>query len=288
MIAIAGGKGGCGKTTTTLGIARSLEASGIGGRAIDLDAGMPNLHRMADVDREPPLAALVDEEGGAEIQRDSHGVEIVPAPRALAALDLSSALDAVQPRDGVALFDCPAGAGPAATAPLREAEAVILVSTSREESVEDAAKTGRMARSLGVPVLGAVVTRTQRVSRGVASELAAEQTVAIPTRGEPLTDDRVRECYDAVAGWIETWLQRRGREKYSEAERSDTTVTVRKPAIRGDRSESRTCPCCGGIRPARSSDERATDRRDRRSRRSRAARGTRSSWRGGGALSGRR
>ena len=288
MIAIAGGKGGCGKTTTTLGIARALLDAGIGARAVDLDAGMPNLHRMADVDRDPSLTTAVDPEQSGAIQRDSDGAQIVPAPRALGDLDVPRALDRIRPRDGVALLDCPAGAGPAATAPLREADATILVTTSRAESVEDAAKTGRMARSLGVPVLGAVVTRTQRVSQGTASELAAERTVAIPTRREPLTDHAVREQYGEVASWIEGWLGERRREQRSNGQPDEATSNRHGGAANSEHPEIDTCASCGGIRRARSGEARSTGRRDRRSRRSRDPAGTRSSSRGGGALSGRR
>ncbi|WP_460919020.1 MinD/ParA family ATP-binding protein [Salinarchaeum chitinilyticum] len=260
MIAIVGGKGGCGKTTTTLALARVLTKRGTRARAIDLDAGMPNLHRMADVDREPSLTDLPTDANDAEaptILRDERGVEIVPAPRALDDLDLPAAIDAVRPHRGVALLDCPAGAGPAATAPLREADAAIVVTTARTESLEDASKTVRMARSLGVPILGAIVTRTERVSASAEAELGVGTSIAVPHSRDPLGDDRVLDRYGRVAESIGSWRQHR-RET--------------------------ACPTCGGVR---ASDSRPTRRRDRRSRRSRDRGDTRSSSRGGGALSDR-
>jgi septum site-determining protein MinD len=285
MIAIAGGKGGCGKTTTALGVARALLDADVGTepRVVDLDAGMPNLHRMADVDRTPALPALADGDGA--IQRDAHGVGIVPAPRALDDVDLPDALDAIRPQRGVAMLDCPAGAGPAATAPLREADAAIIVTTGRPESVEDAAKTGRIARNLGVPVLGAVVTRAERVNRGTAAELATERTIAVPTRREPLAAEAVRERYRSVAGWVEAWRQS------SEASTDEAASTGRRRA-QSEAGDGRTgwggsrCPDCGGVISATVAERGATRRRDPRSRRSRGREGTRSSARGGAAPSG--
>jgi septum site-determining protein MinD len=286
MIAIAGGKGGCGKTTTALGIARALREREIGTVAVDLDAGMPNLHRMASVDRTPSLSTLASGEEAA-IQRDAHGVGVVPAPRALANVDLPAALEAIRPERGVAVLDCPAGAGAAATAPFRAADAAILVTTGRPESVEDAAKTGRMARNLGVPVLGAVVTRAERVSRGTTAELATDRTVAVPTRRAPLATEAVRERYGSVAGWIETW---RRSSASTSAESASPNRRERRTAPDDDGVGSREsrCPDCGGVVSGSNDATDATRRRGRRSRRSPTPGDTRSSSRGGGALSGPR
>ncbi|MFC6733023.1 MULTISPECIES: ParA family protein [unclassified Haladaptatus] len=76
MLAVAGGKGSCGKTTTTLGLARALARHGHDVVAVDTDTAMPNLHAVADVDREPGLPAL---ERGATLQAASHPLPEDPA-----------------------------------------------------------------------------------------------------------------------------------------------------------------------------------------------------------------
>jgi len=301
VIAIAGGKGGCGKTTTTLGLARSLVDRGIRTRAVDLDSGMPNLHRLAGVEREPTLGAVEDgrnsgSDPGAVVQRERHGVEVVAAPRATGSVDVPAALSEVALGDGATLLDCPAGAGPGVATPLREADAAILVGTDRPQGVEDAAKTGRMARSLGVHVLGAVVTRTESVSAGVRAELAAERVVGIPFARDPLSDGHVLERLRRVVGWVEAWLRRRagGRRAAREVE----TECPRCGATAGDTRRAGVEPARAGTAPRATFQQRESPAvhggvdvirpRDRRSRRVRAPGDGRSSSRGGGAPSDRR
>lgn len=232
MIAIAGGKGGCGKTTSTLGLARALAVAGVSARAVDLDVGMPDLHLLADVERSPDLAELAAPAAGPqrpertpdrnasgsdspprrralEPPRDEYGVAILPAPAALADLAIPPAVEAVDRPGVVTILDCPAGAGPVAVDPLRAADGVVLVSTDRRESCEDAAKTARIARRLGVPILGAIVTRTPSVREPVADALDVERQVAVPECAAPLSDPEVQDAYSVVARWVRSWLAER-------------------------------------------------------------------------------
>jgi septum site-determining protein MinD len=57
MLALAGGKGGCGKTTTALGLAAALDGPAV---VVDTDRAMPNLHALAGVERHPTLADLAN------------------------------------------------------------------------------------------------------------------------------------------------------------------------------------------------------------------------------------
>jgi septum site-determining protein MinD len=161
MLAIVGGKGGCGKTTTALGLARELARSGERPLVVDADCDMPNLHTMAGTDREPGVGAV---ENGASIDRTVHrsgaypGVDVLPAGKASVSLG-ANALQRLSRRAERVIVDCPAGAADAVAAPLRAADDALIVSTAVRESLEDAAKTARIAESLDCRVLGGVVTR---------------------------------------------------------------------------------------------------------------------------------
>ncbi|WP_135822648.1 MinD/ParA family ATP-binding protein [Halostella litorea] len=186
MIAIAGGKGGCGKTTTALGLARALADAGRRVLAVDADRDMPNLHALAGVPAEPTLADAVegpDATAAAHPDPTTGGVRIFPASPG-ADLDLPAALSELRGADRHVLLDCPAGAGPDAAAPLRAADATLLVSLPTPESLRDAAKTAAMARELDAPPAGAVVVRTDDVPDGVGGLLGVDRPVAVPDGGE--------------------------------------------------------------------------------------------------------
>ena len=162
MLAIAGGKGGCGKTTTTYQLGRALAADGRSPLLVDADVEMPDLHRVVDVSREPGLAAVADGQRPASVAHtstDHPDLAVLPATGADAA-DLAAAAPRLRDWDGPILLDCPAGAMTDAVGPLRVADRTLLVSTPRRRSLRDAVKTAAMARELDAPPLLAVLVET--------------------------------------------------------------------------------------------------------------------------------
>lgn len=209
-VAVAGGKGGCGKTTVALGLGLALADRGRRPLVVDADVDVPDLHIRAGVDLEPGLPALAEGVRLERVERESPrlpGVGVVPAGSTVKCP--SGALSRVAGCDRAVLFDCPAGAGPDAAAPLRVADGCVLVTTTATESRQDAAKSAGMAETLGVPILATV--RRSACSSTRASASAADRTapavaprrtrsgstgrvVPVPTvQGRPLADDRVRE-----------------------------------------------------------------------------------------------
>jgi septum site-determining protein MinD len=198
MLALAGGKGGSGKTTSTLGLAAAIDGPTV---VVDADRDMPNCHALADVEREPTLAALATGEATfAEVGQPwpAHPeVTVCPAPPADASVDLDRALDRVRAAvDAPVLCDCPAGAGPDAAAPLRVADGALLVGTLCAPALRDTAKTAAMARTLGTPVRGAVLTRTRLAPEAVADLLDCAVLASVPRAEPPVLDAyRVRRVY---------------------------------------------------------------------------------------------
>ncbi|QCJ48386.1 CDP-4-keto-6-deoxy-D-glucose-3-dehydrase [Haloprofundus sp. MHR1] len=166
MLAIAGGKGGCGKTTTTLGVATALDGEVL---VVDADRDMPNLHALADVPREPTVADVSDD-ALAIAHESSGGLSVLPAAPGGPDGDTATQLARVKSADAATLVDCPAGAGPDAAGPLRVADAALLVTTLCAPALRDTAKTAAMARALGTRVVGVVLNRT-RLAPGSVSEL---------------------------------------------------------------------------------------------------------------------
>ncbi|MFB6084661.1 MAG: MinD/ParA family protein [Halorientalis sp.] len=162
MLAIAGGKGGCGKTTTTYRLGRALAADGRSPLLVDADVEMPDLHSVAGVPREPGLAAVADGRQPASVARtaaDLPGLAVLPAADADTD-DLAAAAVRLRGWDGPVLLDCPAGAMADAVGPLRVADRTLLVSTPRRRSLRDAVKTAAIARELDASPIAAVLVET--------------------------------------------------------------------------------------------------------------------------------
>lgn len=204
MLAIAGGKGGCGKTTTALGLGEGLaEASG---RCVlvDADRDMPNLHVLAGTPRAPGVASLAAGRPVAEVVHDVPGrpdVGVVPA--GAGGGDLRRALGRLRRADGVGsvLVDCPAGAGPDVATPLAAADRTLLVSTPDAESLQDAAKTAAMARCLDAAPVGVVLARADRPPSGLDRLFDAPLLGCVP-EGRTIDDHAVGAAYSTLTSEV--------------------------------------------------------------------------------------
>lgn len=196
MLAVAGGKGGCGKTTTALGLARALARQGQTPLVLDGDCDMPDLHLLADIDRDDGVDALAR---GAPLSRVCRrpdafpGVAVVTAGRPAR---VGPALRATRDWTGPVLVDCPAGIGPDATRPLREADATLVVSTDDPQSVDDTRRTVTAARELGAPPAG-VILRTTGDSPARVADCPVLATV--PGVAEPLRSRHLARVWRSIA-----------------------------------------------------------------------------------------
>ncbi|WP_336038190.1 MinD/ParA family ATP-binding protein [Halobacterium yunchengense] len=195
MLAVAGGKGGSGKTTTALGVAGALVQRRRRPLVADCDLDAPNLHVRAGVPRDPG----VDAQNPVAAAHESPvvpGVDVLPAGDADGAA-LAATLDAL-PDDRPVLLDCPAGASEAAARPVRAADACVVVATRGRESVEDAVKTAELARAVGTPVRALAVSRSADAPRGL-EDAAGAPTVPVPAVEDPLADRDAAAAYARVA-----------------------------------------------------------------------------------------
>jgi len=215
VIAIAGGKGGCGKTTTAIGVAAALTTVGRRARVVDLDVDMPNAHRVAGVDRAPTIADLSERSLAAITHRSPSvsGVDVLTAPQYGRAPDydrLAAALGDNIPT----VLDCPCGAGPDAVAPLVMADLVAIVVAPTHASVQDAIKTEAMASTLGTPVGAVVVVGARRPPAIVTTPFRSYQIQTVPAvEGDPLTADASTRAYRRVAETLVETTAIRDRER---------------------------------------------------------------------------
>jgi septum site-determining protein MinD len=198
MLAVAGGKGGVGRTTTTLGLAGALAGQRRRPLAVDADARCPNLHVAAGVEAEPGVSRVAN---GVAVADAACAATMVPGVDLLTAepdADVHAALVRLDDRQPV-LVDCPGGGGRAATVPLQSADAALVVTTADARAVAAARKTAETARAVGTRVAAVVVSRAMTVPDPVATAFDAPATAIPPADGDPLDDGGVRAAHDRLA-----------------------------------------------------------------------------------------
>lgn len=185
MYAVAGGKGGVGKTTTTLNLAAAFAESGADTAVVDADLGMTNLGELLAIETEHSVhdvlageatveAALVDGPGGVSVLAGDRGLDAYD--RADPA-ELRGVVERLRERFDVVLADTGAGLSHASLVPYGLADGVVLVTTADGVAATDTGKTAEMVRQVDGTVLGVVVTRTGTAADAVGT---AERV------GEPL------------------------------------------------------------------------------------------------------
>jgi len=165
IIAVSSGKGGVGKSTTTVNLAVALALMGKKVGLMDADIYGPNIPRMMGVDAPPPV------DGEKIIPLEAHGVKI---------MSLGFLIERDQPaiwrgpivmkiitqflRDvawgklDYFLVDMPPGTGDAQLSLVQatQVSGAIIVTTPQEVAVGDALRGAKMFQRVGVPVLGVV------------------------------------------------------------------------------------------------------------------------------------
>lgn len=200
MLAVTGGKGGTGKTTTALGLAASLSKRRRNPVVIDADVDMPNLHIRAGVD-DTGLEALATGGSLTEAATESVTVPGVDIVGATPGTDLEAALRNVT-TDRPVLLDGAAGVSERAVTPLRHAAQVVVVTRDTPAAVTDTVKSIRMSRAVDATIAGVLLSRAEDVSEEVQETLGTGPIYPVPRAPNPVTHEIVRPAYDT---FIENW-----------------------------------------------------------------------------------
>ena len=156
ILAVAGGKGGVGKTTLAYNIAAALDAV-----VVDADLGMADLPGGRGPDLHDVLAGQA---AVTETVRPGP-VDVVPCGRTLAGAraadltNLTAAVAAIEREHGTVVIDCPAGRRADAGVPLAVADACLIVVSPRAFALADAIKSRALARELDAGLVGCAVNR---------------------------------------------------------------------------------------------------------------------------------
>ncbi len=181
---IASGKGGTGKTTTTLNLGTALALLGKKTIILDADIGMANLGLLLGLEKcKITLHEVLS--GSAKINEAIYdgpgGLKVVPSGLSLRGFQncnpdrLREVMSAIVEGMDFVLIDAPAGISKDGVIPLAVADNVLLVVNPELASMADALKTKALTEMLGRTVEGAILNRAEiektEINRSKVSEL---------------------------------------------------------------------------------------------------------------------
>ena len=186
VIAVSGGKGGVGKSNTSVNLGLAMAAAGRRVMLVDADLGLASLDVMlgleaaaslADValDELPAAEALVRVAGGLDLLPGASGVAEMTSLKPIHLDRLLAELARLEENYDVVLVDTAAGAGEDVRSFLRAADRVLIVTNPEPTAITDAYALAKLLTREGQRDLGVLVNmaRSEREGARVAARLAA-------------------------------------------------------------------------------------------------------------------
>lgn len=189
VIAVTGGKGGVGKSTTTINLGVSLRMDGYSVALVDADVEMPNLVEMLGIE---PDGTIHDVLSGTAEPEDAL-VEIapdfvaIPGDSTLAGYGgiepdrLQHAVGSLASEYEFVLLDTGAGLSYDDLIPIGLADEIVLVSSPDPAAIENAKRTQAFVQRLNREISGLVVTNGDgSVDGSIADEFGTDLLAVIP------------------------------------------------------------------------------------------------------------
>lgn len=191
VLVVTSGKGGVGKTTTSVNLAIALRQQGHSVAVLDADLGMPNVAAFLSTDGETTLHDVLAGEADTEeaIVEVGDGLGFVFGEQALDRFAdaeparLEAVVEALADRYQYVLVDTGGGLSYEGVYPIELADGVLLVTSPIPAAIADTRKSKQLAERLGVPVRGVIVTRVDEGTNpeSIASELDVDFLGAVPS-----------------------------------------------------------------------------------------------------------
>lgn len=199
VFTVAGGKGGVGKTTTTINTGIALQEAGHDTIVVDADLGMTNLGKILGLEHQPRLHHVLagDAEVSEAITEGPGGVSILAGHESLEAFahgdpsNLRPVLHSLARNFDAVVVDTGAGVSQETMIPMDASDGVLLVTTPNEVSIVDARKMVDLADRFETDVIGAVITKADQDTdvTAVADELGEDVLSVVPQDKEAAAEE---------------------------------------------------------------------------------------------------
>jgi septum site-determining protein MinD len=222
LITIASGKGGVGKTTTSINLGTALNSFGKEVIVVDANLTTPNigLHLGAPI---VPISLNHILNGKAKISdaiyEHESGTKIIPS--SLSINDMKNLNPARLKEVGkrlrkmadIVIYDCAAGLGEEALAAMDSADEIIIVTNPEIPAVTDALKTAKMIEQMGKNVRGVIVTRVTRAKTEMPISNIAEM-LELPILGVIPEDKKAQAALSMKEALIHAYPKSKAAKAY--------------------------------------------------------------------------
>jgi len=171
LIVITSGKGGVGKTTTAINLGAAINHFGQDVLVIDGNLSTPNIGIHLNSPEVPinlnhvllrkaePYEAVYEHDSGMKIMPSSLSLRELRKIKPERIQDFKEDFKKIS---DYVIVDSSAGLGIEATAVMKMADELIIVTNPEIAAITDALKTVKLAQQMRIPVMGTIVTRVRR------------------------------------------------------------------------------------------------------------------------------
>ena len=222
LITIASGKGGVGKTTTSINLRTALNYFGKDVIIVDANLTTPNigLHLGAPI---VPISLNHILNGKAKISdaiyEHESGTKIIPSSLSINDLKnlnhskLKEVGRKLRKMADIVIYDCAAGLGEEALAAMDASDEIIIVTNPEVPAVTDALKTAKMIEQMGKNVKGVIVTRVRKSKTEMPISNISEM-LELPILGVVPEDDKVQAALAIKEALIHAYPKSKAAKEY--------------------------------------------------------------------------
>lgn len=224
FIVVTSGKGGVGKTTTSINLGAAINYFGEDVLVIDGNLTTPNVGIHLNSPEVPinlnhvlskkadPFEAVYEHESGIKIIPSSLSIreleKLKPGKMKDYKKDFGKISDYV-------IVDSAAGLGEEASSAIEIADELIIVTNPELAAITDALKAIRLANKKGIPVLGVIVTRVKKNNVEMQPDTVKEM-LEVPILGMVPEDLNVQDSLNKKDAVIHTYPKSRASRAYKE------------------------------------------------------------------------